>query len=709
MALASAGRPALPLFGPEEGLENEKGKRPRQSGWQGRVNTPEQISYWFDQYPRSNLGLVTGAASGLAVIDVDPRNGGDAWYKANEGKLGGGIIETTGSGGLHLFFKHPGGFVQSRTGKCGIAPGVELKCDGGSQIVICPSIHKTGVAYTCPMSIEDVLVWAEILPEWLGRPMAAPDQRTSRKESYQDRPEDIETCRARLAALAPAIENQGGDAATFVAACLGRDHDLSPDTFLPLLQAWNETCQPPWTADDLVDKMRHAYRYAKAVTPGSRLAASDFAQIDASDKPVASASPEEIAKQNAADQSWRAELLVDKYGSVKNLENNIDLILRRDPALRGLVRWNEFTSGVELASNPLWARGRTSSPEWSEVDDLGLVLWLGRTYKVGFDQGKVARVVNGVSRRFPWHPIREYLDGLKWDGTPRLDNFLVRYFGAEVSPYVNAVGRCMLIAAVARVRVPGVKLDNVPILEGIQGIGKSTALSVLAGADWFTDAEINPGEKDAALAIRGRWLVELGELAGLKRSEVNELKAWITRQVDRIRDPYASRMADTPRQCLFIGTSNNDSYLKDETGGRRYWPVRVSRINLEALKADRDQLWAEASHRHAAGEQWWLKPEEEKLAAIEQADRFIVDPWTESIAEWLENGTERDGQRITKTTSTDIMKNALHADIARVSYPDACRVSAIMKHLGWKRIKVNINGEPKTGFKRMEKSDPTRV
>jgi predicted P-loop ATPase len=308
-----------------------------------------------------------------------------------------------------------------------------------------------------------------------------------------------------------------------------------------------------------------------------------------------------------------------------------------------------------------------------------------------------------AAKRNPWHPIRAYLDGLTWDGTNRLDDLLAVYFGAEASPYASAVGRCMLIAAVARVRVPGCKVDSMPILEGAQGTFKSTALRVLAGESWFTDAEIDPTSKDASMAIRGRWLVEMGELHAMRRSEVNQLKAWITRQTDRQRDPYDRRMSDNPRQSIFVGTTNQEEYLRDETGNRRFWPVRVGTLDLARIKADRDQLWAEAAKRHADGEPWWLSGELEQQAGAQQAERFQADVWEEAVAAWLDTGRDFEGLPIDATTSMEVCVSALNLDKSRLTGNDANRVSSIMRRLGWRRQAVWIGGKAVKGFKRPER------
>jgi predicted P-loop ATPase len=248
----------------------------------------------------------------------------------------------------------------------------------------------------------------------------------------------------------------------------------------------------------------------------------------------------------------------------------------------------------------------------------------------------VGRAVQTVARENCVHPVRQYLQALNWDRTPRLDTWLARYLGVEDSLYAQAVGSRFLISAVARVEQPGCKVDQVLILEGPQGILKSSALQVLADP-WFTDRVSALGSKDAAIEIAGVWLVEMAELDALLRSALPATRSFITRRRDRFRPPYGKHVVDLPRQCVFAGTINPiGGYLKDPTGGRRFWPVRCGLIDLEALLIDRDQLWAEALVRFRSGAPWWLEtPKLQALAAAEQDARFEVDAWDEKVSDWL--------------------------------------------------------------------------
>jgi predicted P-loop ATPase len=229
------------------------------------------------------------------------------------------------------------------------------------------------------------------------------------------------------------------------------------------------------------------------------------------------------------------------------------------------------------------------------------------------------------------------LRGLKWDGVQRVDGWLSAYLGVEDNEYARAVGSRWLISAVARIFRPGAKADCCLILEGPQGIRKSTALRTLAG-EFFTDELADLGSKDAAMQTRGVLIIELSELDSLSHSEVARIKAFMSRTTDRFRPPYGMRLVESPRQCVFAGTVNHSTYLRDETGARRFWPITCGGIEVEALARDRDQLWAEAKAKFEAGCVWWLNTAElVQMASNEQIERYEGDPWEGGIARWADD------------------------------------------------------------------------
>jgi predicted P-loop ATPase len=284
-----------------------------------------------------------------------------------------------------------------------------------------------------------------------------------------------------------------------------------------------------------------------------------------------------------------------------------------------------------------------------------------------------------------FHPLRDYLDALQWDGTPRLSKLFPLYFGAEDSAYTQAIGPMFIVSMVARIMQPGCKADHMPVIEGPQRELKSTACSILGG-DWFSDGlpDISAG-KDAQQHLRGKWLIEVSEMHAMNRAETAQLKAFITRQVERYRPSYGRSEVVEPRQCIFIGTTNKDTYLRDETGGRRFWPIKAGAIDIDALARDRDQLFAEAVARYRKGEPWWPEKDFERDHIMpQQAERYEADVWEESIAAYT--GTKA------KVTVGQVAHEALHIETPRIGTADQRRIIAALERLGWKRLKKDWKG-----------------
>lgn len=248
--------------------------------------------------------------------------------------------------------------------------------------------------------------------------------------------------------------------------------------------------------------------------------------------------------------------------------------------------------------------GTAPPTDWTSDHDVRAAAWFQHA-GIGVSPRVAAQAVEVVARGHPYHPVREYLCGCIWDGTPRLDRWASRYLGAEDTLYVRAVTTRWLISAVARILDPGCKADCVLILEGRQGLGKSTALRILGG-EWFADEIAVLGTKDAAMQVAGVWIIELAELDSLTHAAADRVKAFVSRPTDRFRPPYGSRVIEQPRQSVFAGSVNHSAYLRDETGARRFWPLACTAIDLDALGRDRDQIWAETRQRYLSGERWWL-------------------------------------------------------------------------------------------------------
>lgn len=392
-------------------------------------------------------------------------------------------------------------------------------------------------------------------------------------------------------------------------------------------------------------------------------------------------------------RSWKNTLISGERGPRACLANALTA-MRSAPAWDGTLGFDEFRHAVMLLSPPPWIEPKPKSwqeREWTADDDTRAAEWMQR-HGIGVASRVVAEAATSVARGNPSHPVRNYINGLTWDGTPRLAGWLSRYLGASGNAtYLAAVGSKWLIAAVARVMRPGTKVDEALILEGPQGAGKSTALRILAG-EWFADRISDLASKDSLIELSGVWVVELAELDALSKAETTKIKSFMSSQVDRYRPPYGTRLEHVPRQCVFAGSTNRDTYLRDETGGRRFWPVRTGTIDLDGLRRDRDQLWAEARDRFEKGGAWHLTAEEFSLAKVEQEARQEAGQWDEVIARFIvDEPIWQDGVRdwkprraaITEPQIDELLACAIGKSADRWTKADRNEVGASLRRLGF--------------------------
>ena len=335
-------------------------------------------------------------------------------------------------------------------------------------------------------------------------------------------------------------------------------------------------------------------------------AADDFAEVEV---------PEGYTDE------WKADLEYTKSGKLISSISNIILILENDPALAGKI-WHDQFSGFDAVRGGLpWNEKATT---WSDRDDANLRVWLERNYDITGKE-KIADAMTAVLTRHSYHPVREYLDGLQWDGTPRLERLIIDYIGAADTEINRAMTRKHFIAAVARIYQPGIKYDQCLIMTGPEGIGKSTLLSIMGGK-WFNDSITTTEGKEGMDQLRRSWVIELGELSSIKRSDVESVKAYLSKRVDIYRAAYDRRAAEHPRQCVFCGTTNEVHFLKGDTGNRRFWVIAIDpslrkRKNwYDAITEDRDQLWAEAVAYWKRGESLCLPANLEEQARKMQAE-----------------------------------------------------------------------------------------
>jgi predicted P-loop ATPase len=386
----------------------------------------------------------------------------------------------------------------------------------------------------------------------------------------------------------------------------------------------------------------------------------------------------------------KIKLAIDENGKPYSSAANLRIAMLK---LGVCIRYNQFSDRRVIT-------GLDDFGPFLDDDAVNrLWLFMNERFSLQFGMEFFYRVITDAARRNAFHPVRDRLNQLqsKWDGVKRLDKWLSTYAGAESSPYTDAVGALVLIAAVRRIRQPGCKFDEMLILESPQGKLKSMGLQALAlEPDWFTDDfPLHLEGKQLIEAIQGRWIIEAGELQGMSKADIEHLKATLARQVDRARMSYGRLAIDWARQCIIIGTTNSRSYLKDLTGNRRYWPAAIEQFDVEKLKDDRDQLWAEAAVREAKGESIRLNPSLWGAAGEEQSKRTVDDPFYETLAKKLD-GVDRG--KITK----DLIWEAL-------GYPDvkdrttflSQRMTEAMARLGWsvpKNRTINHNNQKVAGF-----------
>ncbi|MXS81559.1 VapE domain-containing protein [Nitrosomonas oligotropha] len=376
-------------------------------------------------------------------------------------------------------------------------------------------------------------------------------------------------------------------------------------------------------------------------------------------------------------------LLLNRDREIRACLANIYDILRTDSRWSGVLAFNEFAYTIEKLKPPPFDYGAVG--EWEANDDVQASMWLTREYGFAPTPAQVGEAVEALARANGFHPVRNYLNSLKWDGVPRLDEWLFDYIGAAKSPYTMRVARWFLMGMVARVMEPGVKFDCCLVLEGTQGRRKSAMLRVLAG-EWFGDTDLDLNNKDSMGSIRGKWLYEFAELDSIARAEATRQKSFLSRQVDEYRPPYGRRDIRSPRQLVFGGSTNvNWGWNKDETGGRRFWPIECSYdIDCDGLAAVRDQLFAEAYELYKQGKRFWPTSEEQKaIFDPVQMMRHQVDSYVELLADFV-------AQRVTEFRMIDAV-DCLKIDPARLTRDIQTRVGKALIMLGCKRVEKRAN------------------
>lgn len=474
--------------------------------------------------------------------------------------------------------------------------------------------------------------------------------------------------------LLPATETGGRDvtlhhAFSLLATCgdVAPPEDVALALLEPLLQRME--CAPEgevYWREKAMYSFHRALERREATDARDRATARAFARLAGKTEGV------------APSDEWRQRLLLkrDKNGEPCGFENrgaNVELILSNDPSFHGLC-FNVLNKSIEVRGGPLAACS-------VQTLDVELSNWLARSdYAMNVSRADCAAQLLHAALKNPVDPVADYLQGLKWDGRPRINKALAHYGGAMGnSAYIDGISRKFFVSAVARVLEPGCKVDTMLILHGEQGLGKTKFVEIL-GSPWAATLKLDISNKDSILVATGSWLVELAELVSLHRSDIESMKAFLSTRNDVIRLPYAKTVESFPRRSVFIGTTNDDTPLTDPTGNRRFWPVTFTELREEELVRDRDQLWAEAVEAFYAGEEWYFKLETDlKMVEREQGAYEEEDTMGEIILGWY---LKKAPPRPERVTTQEIMRYAFSLMPDQMNNKTARRIGDSMRRLG---------------------------
>jgi predicted P-loop ATPase len=593
----------------------------------------------------------------------------------------------TANKGLHLYYK----INQDSTIPNGLAdyPSVEFK-HTGRQVVIPNSEVDGGKKYSFHMLSGEDFSDLNELPKNLLADLIRQHQ-TPVKSNSKIKPTDLEAdvkYFKEFLELYPEIKTGQRNDAMYRLACVGRERALSKQKVFAVLNDFNaEKVQPKLGKHEVQHCVNSAFKYAK----GDSISVSIF-----DEKSVAEEQTVELS-EDAQANIWREGLVADKHGApsrTKFATHNTQLFLENLPKLKGKIAVNLFSMDTIWKTPAPWHKTRAG--EFDRVlDDDDLIRIRESLNEVGYDPTPthILEACRAVSLRNEWHPVKEYFEKLPaWDGKERLKSFFPEYCGSERTAYTEQVGIKIFTALVARVYDPGCKFDYLPILIGEQGMRKSSLLETIAiNKRWYTDNLGTIDNKDVILRMRSKLVVENAELTIFNKADSNEVKAFLSRQVDRDRLPYDRLPRDLPRQCIIFATTNKDRFLQDETGNRRMWPIQVNKlIDTVEVKKNLDLLYAEAIFKYKNKEELCLRGEAATIAEELQNERYNQDDWQDHIKKFL---NDKD-----KTTILKIWEESFMKDTTQLGYREQARIGKILRRLGWVRKTVVIDGETTSGF-----------
>lgn len=395
---------------------------------------------------------------------------------------------------------------------------------------------------------------------------------------------------------------------------------------------------------------------------------------------------------------WHRALAYTGEGQLKKAPGNAAIILQHHDAWDGVLVYDEFADDVRLGELPAlgsipddWPSMARPAPGWlTDQHATYAGQWLEKSFLTTFPKQVVYDALVFAARAHPEHPLRVYLEAAAaaWDGEPRVGEWLVDYLGVTDTPYARRVGQWWLISAVARAFEPGCQVDHVLILEGVQGVGKNSALAALIGDEWYLAELPDVRDKDSMIALQGVWVACVDELHAMRAADNERVKSFFTRRIDRYRPPYARTTVRRARTTVFAATTNADQYLLDETGRRRYWPVRCRRVDVDAIHRDRTQLWGEAVELWREGHLWYPTPDQTGTIDEEQVARDVVDAWEGAIASHV-HGVE--------WTTLGSVLSALGLEQADWRPAEQHRARRLLTRLGWveQRMRADDGTRPR--------------
>jgi hypothetical protein len=678
---------------------HEREKRPLENGWtKGPRHTWKEIQSQFN--PRLNVGVRLGESSHIAdqgylmCLDLDIKDpafkqdalrrlkevtGESTWPEVRSG---------SGNGSRHLYgvSREPFKMVTLEKHKdqwelCAYSTG--------RQMVLPPSIHPSGEPYVW----KKPLSWEKNLPVFDPSQWADPVSLTPKEELSEGPPFEIAEVNLRasripddvIRLLEDGVGSVDKSAELLSIAITLCRYGLTDNEILSVLSDPGNWmfCAAETRGRSRKSFIRWLRQYALKPARESTDVMRFFSHPPEHVKLTAKEAVVEEAKIKNDNKSVLPDL--GKGGWPKSTLRNMVHILEQLMG-GGLVGFNEFSARAFFLKDTPY--GGKKGREIADHDDLALKHYVACHYRFEPSQTLCFEAHSFVARKYAHHPVRNYLSSLVWDKTPRLDTWLVKAFGAlGPKDYVRAIGRKVLTAAVARVFEPGIKFDYVMVLEGDQGKGKSMSLGILSSRAWFTDGLGDIKNKDVVDQMTGKWIVELGELASIRGSENEHTKSFLSRQVDRVRMSYGRRSEDYPRQSVFIGSTNASEYFTDETGNRRYWPLKIEKADREWIRAHRDQLWAEAMMRYELGEDLYLSEELESVAREQQNKRFEVDEWEVEIKCIVKNSEASIFTTLELWRAINITNGN-----GQPSPYDMRRIGRIMHRLKFRRTTAKIKG-----------------